>query len=123
MDFQQTVVAHLTAVTGRDLDIFAATLDTHVTVILPNGTLIEGRDAVIEFHSAWFADPDWQMRVTPMRSLETAELGFVTLLVDYRDLDPAGAPYAKRYYLNMAFIKKGETWLLTHDQNTFALDE
>ncbi len=108
MSFADTLHTHLQAIQQRNLDAFLATLtlDETISVILPNGTLIETRRAFVDFTRDWFADPDWRMTVDPVRTIETSEMGIALLSVIYDDLDPHGQPYQLRYYLSLVFAKQ-----------------
>lgn len=118
MEFAEAVQRHLAAVTGRDLDTYLSTVHDDVSLVLLNGTLVEGRAAVGEFHRDWFADPDWSWRLSPARSTTAGDTGVALVAVDYDDLDRDGRPYTVRYLLGLAFARVDGTWLLVHDQNT-----
>lgn len=118
MEFTEAVERHLAAVTARDLDTYLTTVHEDVSVVLPNGTLVEGRAAVGEFHREWFADPDWSWRLSPTRTATAGDTGVALFTVDYDDLDRDGKPYTVCYLLSLAFARVDGTWLLVHDQNT-----
>ena len=118
MEFAEAVERHLDTVGKRDLDGFLATVHDDVSLIAPNGRLIEGRAAVGEFHRDWFGDPDWSWALSPVRSTAVGDTGVAVLAVEYHDLDGAGQPYTLRYLLSLTFARAGGTWLLVHDQNT-----
>ncbi|GAA4909566.1 ketosteroid isomerase-like protein [Stackebrandtia albiflava] len=118
MDFSSAAAAHLIAVTGRDLPGLLKTVDPDVTVIMPDGTLLSGKDAVGEFHEEWFSDPDWSMEVTELSRRSDDHTGVLIYDVEYHDLDPDGEPYELSYLLTMVFRRTGDEWLLFHDQNT-----
>jgi ketosteroid isomerase-like protein len=120
MTFQQTLTAHLNAITTRDYAAFVATVTQgdELTLILPTGKLLSSRAEVLDFMANWFADPDWQIQFEPVRTVETAEMGMALLLVNYTDRDLDGQPYALRYYLNLLFANEAGVWRLVHDQNT-----
>ncbi len=119
MEFSQALGAHLKAIEARDLDGFLATVHRDASVILPNGTLLRGKDAVAEFHATWFDDPDWSMRTEVVRVETVGDSAFAVLSVVYDDLDQNGQPYQKVYYLTLYFVRVDGQWLLIHDQNTF----
>src|SRR3712207_1828957 len=79
--FRQTLESHLESILHRDLDAFRATLadDPNLTVLLPNGGRIHGYENVIEFHRAWFADPDWRMNVSLLHTVETEAMALALL--------------------------------------------
>ncbi|GAA3236279.1 YybH family protein [Nonomuraea helvata] len=119
MEFSQALDAHLKAIEARDLEAYLATVHQDASVILPNGTLLRGKEAIAEFHTAWFGDPDWSLRAETVRAETLGEAAFALLSVEYDDLDPEGEPYQKVYYLTLYFTRADGRWLLVHDQNTF----
>jgi uncharacterized protein (TIGR02246 family) len=118
VSFAEAVDRHLAAVTGRDLDAYLATVHDDVSLVMPNGRLLEGRDAVAEFHRDWFGDPDWSWTLAPIRAAATEHTGVALFAVEYHDLDAAGLPYRMTYLLSLTFTRPGDRWLLLHDQNT-----
>lgn len=87
MDFAPALDAHLAAIQARDLDGYLATVHQDASLILPNGTLLRGREAIGEFHADWFADTDWSMRAEPVRVETAGEAAFALLSVVYDDVD------------------------------------
>jgi ketosteroid isomerase-like protein len=122
MSFDETVQALFEGIKSRDVEKLLSTIsiDEEVSLILPNGAYFNGRSAFINLHTAWFADPDWQMNVKVLRTIETPEMGYAMILADYSDITLADQPYEKQHYLSLVFIKKEGEWLLVHDQNTVA---
>lgn len=120
MNFDQTLQTLLEAIQHRDLDQFLSTvsIDEEVSFILPNGALIEGRAAFINLNTAWFADPDWQMDVKVLHTIETPEMAFALMYADYRDISIAAEPYARQHYFCLVFTKKDDRWVLVHDQTS-----
>ncbi|MGC4895097.1 YybH family protein [Micromonospora sp. DT31] len=118
MQFTEAVDHHLAAVTGRDLQGYRPTLHPDVSLITLGGKLIAGRDAVLDLHHAWFGDPDWSWKLTPLRSTVAGDTGVAVFAVAYQDLDADGAPYELAYLLSLTFVRVDGTWLLLHDQNT-----
>ncbi|KUL34645.1 hypothetical protein ADL15_15720 [Actinoplanes awajinensis subsp. mycoplanecinus] len=119
MKFDAAVTAHLDAVTRRDLPAYLDTVHDDVTVVLPNGKVVSGRDEVATFHKGWFDDPDWRMELTPVRSYTAGDTGVALYSVEYHDVDGSGTPYQKTYVLSLLFTRHDDRWLLVHDQNTF----
>jgi uncharacterized protein (TIGR02246 family) len=118
VDFPAAVEHHLATVGGRDLDGYLATVHDDVSLVLPNGRLVEGRDAVGAFHRDWFDDPDWNWTPQPVRTTVAGDTGVALYAVEYRDLDGSGQPYTMRYLLSLTFARQDGRWLLLHDQNT-----
>src|SRR5262245_35474850 len=118
LDFATAVDRHLTAVTERDLDNYLATVHDEVTLVMLDGRVVTGRQAVGDFHRDWFDDPDWSWQLTRLRSNESGDTGTALFTVDYNDLDQTGKPYSLRYLLGLTFARNNGTWLLLHDQNT-----
>jgi uncharacterized protein (TIGR02246 family) len=118
VEFIEAVQRHLTAVGERDLKGYLDTVHEDVSLVLPNGKLIAGRDAVGEFHRAWFDDPDWSWELTALRSASAGDTGVTLHDVVYHDLDAEGRPYEMRYLLSLTFARVDDVWLLLHDQNT-----
>ncbi|WP_203992505.1 YybH family protein [Virgisporangium aurantiacum] len=118
MDFDAALETHLDAIRRRDLDAFAATVHEDVTLVLPNGTLVCGRDEVVDFHRGWFGSDTWRMDLATERRVSAGDTEVAVFLVDYHDADDGGAPYHRRYRLAMVFARHDGEWLLLHDQNT-----
>ena len=120
MTFTQTLTHHLEAIQNRDLNTFASTLSNSddLTIILPNGSMIQGFDAVVDFHRNWFADDDWSMNLELVKQWQTSDMGTAIYKVAYHDLDPDGTPYQLAYLLTLIFANEGDEWRLVHDQNT-----
>ncbi|MGX6607912.1 YybH family protein [Micromonosporaceae bacterium Da 78-11] len=123
MEFVAAVQEHLAAVGKRDLPGYLGTVHDDVSLIMPNGKVIEGRDAVAAFHRDWFDDPDWSWVLTPVRTITAGDTGVAVLAVEYHDLDGAGQAYTMRYLLSLTFVRQAGTWLLLHDQNTLLNDQ
>lgn len=119
MDFKEVLEIHLRAVKDKDLDIFATTISQgDVTLIMPNGALISGREDFIEFHKDWFSDEDWALNYEILKIEEGEEISFALLKVDYKDIDSKGNEYSLNYYLTLLFKKSEGKWGLIYDQNT-----
>ncbi|SFS95090.1 YybH family protein [Marininema halotolerans] len=118
--FIQSLEHHLQTLTQRNIKAFIATIhETTITLILPNGKLIQNRNEFIQFHQSWIMDPDWRMTYQIVKTIESSEMAFALLLIHYDDLDSGGNPYHKEYYLHLVFVKDGDQWFLTYVQSTF----
>lgn len=115
--FDATLKQHLDAITERDLSVYVSTLTERqdLSVIFPDGSRLSTRDEVIDFHRAWFADPEWRMDIEEVWRLVSDESAIVLLKTAYRDTDSGPSRYA---WLSMSFAKENGSWRLVHDQNT-----
>lgn len=120
MHFDEMLEAFFDAIKQRDFGrlLSVVSIDEDVSLILLNGAYMSGRVPVTNLHSAWLADPDWLMDFKILRTVETSEMGFALLLVDYSDPTYGAQPYAQKHYLSLVFVKRGGKWFLTHDQTT-----
>jgi ketosteroid isomerase-like protein len=57
-----------------------------------------------------------------LHTIETPEMAYAFILVDYADPNLGSEPYAKQHYLSLVFRKKDGKWSLIHDQSTVAMD-
>lgn len=120
MTFQQTLQRHLKAVQDHDVKAFLSTVaqDGTLTMILPNGNLLDSYEEIVELHEEWFADPEWQLTTELITQHETDTMGTALFLVNYQDVDETGEPIEFQYFLNLIFANRDGKWLLIHDQNT-----
>ena len=111
------------AIKRKDLQhvLSLISVDEDVCQILLNGAPINGRSAFINLHTAWFADPDWQLEYQISRTIETAEMAYALLLVQYSDATLRDEPHNKHHYLSLVFTRKEGMWSLVHDQTTIVL--
>lgn len=119
--FHTEVVKHLESIQYKDISSFLQTISDqeNVSVIMPNGQLIQGYDRVKALNNDWFGDTDWILSYNIIKEETTDTMGYAVVEVDYRDVDPEGNPYSTIYYLTLIFRKISGKWLLVHDQNTF----
>ncbi len=119
-DFNRSLQRHMQAIIEKDLVSYEDTIHaTNITLVLPNGKLIQTRDEFVQFNRDWFADRDWKLSYEVVKTVETSEMSFAVLLIHYDDLDSEGLPYHQDYYLHLVFVNENGHWLLTYDQNTF----
>ena len=122
MNFANMIQEFLEAIKRRDLQqsLSLFSIDEDVSMILLNGAQISGRSAFINLQTAWLADQDWKLEYKILRTIETAELAYALLLIDYSDpaLDHL---FNKPHYLSLVFTRKNDRWCLTHYQPTVVL--
>ncbi len=123
MTFDETLQAIFDALKHRDLNtLFSAiSLDEDVVLIIPNGAVFKGKAAVTNLHAIWFSDPDWQVDIKILRTIETSEMGFALVLLDYKDSNLTSPLYNNQQYLSLVFTRKDDKWFLVHDQTTAAM--
>jgi len=120
MSFQQALERHLQAVKGHDIDVFLETIaaDGSLTMILPNGNMLDSYEEIVDLHQEWFADSEWQMTTELVNTHVSSEMASALLLVNYSDVDEDGHPVQFQYFLHLLFASRDGKWLLIHDQNT-----
>jgi len=120
MDFRKIVQEHLDVVIKKDIVTFQKYLSPmhEPLVILPSGDILQGYDAVLDFHKDWFADADWVMKSEIIDAVQLANMGYGLVDVTYNDLDENGQPYKMKYLLSMVFVNIEGEWILLRDQNT-----
>ncbi|MCB2114040.1 MAG: nuclear transport factor 2 family protein [Parvularculaceae bacterium] len=115
-EFRAALDAHLAAIDARDLGAYEKTISAgDFYLIFPDGETIDTRDGVIDFHTRWFADPDWRFSPEIIRVIEGEDMASALVKYDYRDT-PDGAP--RTSWLSLVFKLEGGEWRLVHDQNT-----
>jgi uncharacterized protein (TIGR02246 family) len=117
-DARAAIGRHLDTINGRDLDGYAATLHDDVVLVLPTGTTFVGKEAVVDFHREFLADPDWTQDLTERTTTVGEHTARALYEADYRDVDGAGEPLQQRYLVAFVFVSVGGQWLLLHDQCT-----
>jgi hypothetical protein len=113
--FQQTLTAHVEAVQHRNLDglINTITAGDRLTLIFPNGTMSDTRQAYVDFHRKWFAEQGWTMQMEPVSLLVRGDLGMALMRTTYTD--EAGS---RQGFLTLTFAREQSRWRLVFDQNT-----
>lgn len=123
MNFAKMIQELFEALKRKDLQqvLSLISVDEDVCQVLLNGAPINGRSAFINLQTAWLADPDWKLDYTILRTIETAEMAYALLLVDYSDPTLRDELYNKQHYLSLVFTRKDDRWCLVHDQTTVVL--
>ena len=114
MGFDDDLARHLDAISRRDLDALADTVDPDdVVLVTAKGEVVLGRDAFLDLHRDWFASDTWTIETQPVRVREGADLATAVLRIRYRDRD-----IDERSVLSLVFRSRGDRWLMVQDQNT-----
>jgi hypothetical protein len=113
--FQQNLTAHVEAIRKRDLDGLLETITAgeRLTLIFPNGTMSDTRQAYVDFHRKWFAEKGWTMQIEPVSLLVRNDLGIALMRTTYAD--EAGS---RPGLLTLTFAREQGKWRLVFDQNT-----
>lgn len=123
MTFSETVRSYPLAVKTRNLKQLEGLLADDLTLITLAGDVIQGHDALIDFHEEWFEDKAWKISFEAMQETETPQMGFALYAVQYDDTDEDGEAYRLDYYLTLVFKKDGDNWRLVLNQGTLQADE
>ena len=123
MEFKQMIQEFMEAVKQRNMEqlLSQITIDEDINLILYNGARFHGKRLMLQLQSAWFSDPEWLLDFKILHTVETPDMAYAFILVDYADPGLGSEPYAKQHYLSLVFVKKDDTWSLIHDQSTEAM--
>lgn len=108
---------HVEAIVGRDLEAYKATLGDYdgKMMILPDGSVWDSTNDVIEGHIEWFADTSWTFDHELVHTQESDGYGLAVHEVRVNRPEKPGKPFL----LTMVFAPDdGGCWKLVHDQNT-----
>ncbi len=124
MEFKQMIQEFMEALQQRNIErvLSLITIDEDVNLILYNGARFHGGRQMLQLQAAWFSDPEWSLDFTILRTVETPEMAYALILVNYADTNLGTQPYAKQHYLSLVFVKKDDLWALIHDQSTEAME-
>lgn len=116
-----TLDRHLDAIRARDLDGLLATVTRGetLTTILPNGTVLDTRQAYRDLHVAWFAQDDWRMVFDVREVRLLGETGIALVRYDSQARNAGGGYDSRRIaLLTLVFAREDGAWRLVYDQNT-----
>jgi hypothetical protein len=118
--FDAALRAHFAAIKSRDLEAFIATVtdEDEMTLIFPNGDILTTREAVIDLHRDWFADPRWTWEPEVVATTVGVDLAYALVRYTYAD---EAAP--RQNWLSLVFRLEVGVWRLVRDQNTPAPPE
>lgn len=115
--FDDALTKHLNAVASRDMQSYTdtITMNPNLPLIFPDGSIIATRQEVLDFHTAWFKDPNWVMDHEIVGTLVKGTMAIATVRYQYKDTADGPPRYA---FLGLVFALEGGEWRLIHDQNT-----
>lgn len=117
---EAAVQTHLNAITNRDLDAYAATLHDDIVLILPNGSRIEGKDAVVALHEELFADTSWRQDFLDVQSQTFGcKTAWTRVEYNYIVFNPDGTELGRAHSLfTLSWTREKGKWRVIADQNT-----
>lgn len=118
--FLETLSAHLTSIQSRDLDGYIKTISqkSDITMIFPDGSMLNNRDSIIAMHREWFASKTWVFNYTVEETIIKEDYAIALLAINYHDVDKQGKPIEANNLLSLIFENQGGAWRLIFDQNT-----
>ena len=119
LDFKSTLQKHLNAITNRNLNGIAATVSDSVTLIFPDGELLQSKEKFVAFHKNWFDDKLWKMTILSVSTKESSTLSHALVKYHYIETNNDKTIKSESHtYLLLIFSKEKSGWRLLHDQNT-----
>jgi ketosteroid isomerase-like protein len=106
---------HITAITERDIDLFAATLSRDdLRFVGADGSILDGYENVVAAHRDWFANEDWTFDPMVVWMRETRQMALIATWVRYVE---KGAERA--FVLTFGLVREPQHgWKIVFDQNT-----
>jgi uncharacterized protein (TIGR02246 family) len=115
----EALQAHLDAIAARDLEALASTVaPDEVVLISAAGEVTTSAEHFLAQHREWFASRTWSLQTRLVHQRVGAGLAVFVLELDYRDTSADGTPVRIPSILTLAFERRGDRWLMVHDQNT-----
>lgn len=110
---------HLSAISRRDIDAFAATIASDpVVLVTATGEVSAEREHLLELHRDWFSSTTWSIETRTLHCRDHGDVGSCVLELDYRDTDDDGQLIHEVSVLSLLFELRDGRWLMTQDQNT-----
>ena len=113
----QVMEQHLQAVSLKDLESLAETLDPdgQMQLILPQAEIRNGTAAFLAFHRDWFATPDWTFETRILNHELGRDLAMVVVEIIYREPERDGQPYFNRMIVSYDLMHKNGRWYVIKD--------
>lgn len=115
--FLSALTKHLSAVSNRDLVTLEATLspkgDMHL--VLPQSKLMTTVKEFMDYHRAWFAEPNWTFETKIIHSDIVDDLGIAVVESLYKEPERDGKPYFNRMHITYALKKIEGKWYVIKD--------
>jgi hypothetical protein len=85
---------------------------------MADGRLVRDASEFVALHRDWFTSPTWSLGTELVDIQETPDMGPAVIRLEYRDRAPDGRPIREASLLTLAFARRGDGWVMIHDQNT-----
>lgn len=111
---------HLNAVSSRDLKSLRKTLSPsgNMLLILPQTETMTTVDAFMDYHTEWFAMPNWTFETAIVDHAVGQDLAFVIVESMYREPERDGKPYYNRMVISYDLQKIDGSWYVVKDHAT-----
>jgi ketosteroid isomerase-like protein len=119
MTFRETLEKHLRAIESRDLASLRATLPgDELVLVMSDGKVVRSVAEYVEAHRQWFEMPDWTIRFEPIEMFEGVDIAVAVFRLEYSDVGPDHTRIHEPSVLTLTFARRGDGWMMVHDQNT-----
>lgn len=117
--FENTLDKHINSIKNRNLDEYLSTVSQkNITVIFPNGKILNSFKDVSDFHKEWFSENNWTFDYEIVQKTVLQSTAIVVLKIKYCEKDENQNNKTINYILSLIFAKENNQWKLIHDQNT-----
>lgn len=115
--FKSTLLAHLNAVSNRDLNTLKSTLSPKgdMILILPNSKVTYTVDEFVKYHEGWFKEPNWTFETKILRTKTYPNLGIAIVEAIYKEPERNGKPYFNRMIVSYALEMIDNKWYIVKD--------
>lgn len=115
--FEKAVIAHMRAVSNRDLEALGATLHPSgdMQLVMPDQEVKHGAQAFLDFHKAWFQSDNWTIESKLIKSKVGCEMGTALTEQMYREPERDGKPYFNRITVTYVLEKVDDQWVVIRD--------
>ena len=117
---EEAVTDYFSALQKRDLEKLSSfyKVSPETMIVMLNGSLIQGYDAIVALHAEWFSDFDWSLKYKVVQMNQFDEVGMALTEIVYQDVNDTGESVEFTYYLYLLFHYDQGVWTLFYDQNT-----
>lgn len=115
--FTKTMQKHLDAVSNKDLESLASTMDPsgNMQLIMPGQEVLYTADSFLLFHEKWFQDTNWTFTTNILNSKVGDHLGVATTEILYEEPERDGKPYFNRMIVTYVLEHINNRWYIVKD--------